>query len=99
MSDVKTAFHYREQDDSITIQTYQDVAPYLEANKRAYNNAPEFGRYNQQFTKLAEIPNNVLIKFYQMGLNYLDENDWPKIRKIILTDPEFKYLRTMPGKM
>ena len=97
MSEIITKYHYDEPEDRLVIERVQDVAPYLDSNKRAYNDASEFGRYKGDFVKVAEIPNCVIEQWMKEGINIYDENCKDAVRKKLLS-PEYRYLRTTPGK-
>jgi len=97
MNDIKTELDYDEPEERLIIKRTQDVEPYLERNKRAFNDAPEIGRYKRDFVKVAEIPNIIIEQWMKEGINIYDPNCAEAVRKKLLS-PEYKYLRTTPGK-
>ncbi len=98
MSEIKTKLHYVDHEDTLIVQRTQDVEPYLDKNKRAFNDAQETGRFKGDFVKMAEIPLSVIEQWMKEGINIFDDNSKAAIRKK-LNDPDYRYLRTTPGKM
>jgi hypothetical protein len=48
--------------------------------------------------KVASIPNWVVEQWMREGINIFKDEDWPKI-KAKLNDPDYKFLRTSPGRV
>lgn len=79
----------------LTVSSLQDVEPILEANKRAYNTPPVKG----DFHMAARIPNVIAEKWMrEEGLSIFNRDHWPAIAAK-LDSPEYRYLRTQPGRL
>lgn len=98
MSDVITEYLYDEPEDRLVIKRTQDVEPYLDANKAAFNESPEHGRWKGDFHHAARIPNVIVEQWLKEGINVFRKEDWPKVRAK-LNSNEFRYLRTKPGRI
>lgn len=96
MSEVVNRFH-EHADGSFTIQTLQDVEPYLERNKREALSAAKHG--DGIGRKVASIPLAVAEKWrVELGFDILKDRDPAKLRAL-LNDPDNLFLRTSPGKL
>jgi hypothetical protein len=90
----------------LVVHRSQDCTPYLEENKRAFNEAPSWRPYAQTrqrrspLRKLAEIPNIVAEQWMREGVNIFSPD--PAMQKRIrekLDSNEYQHLRTFPGRM
>ena len=100
MSELRNRFH-GHNDGTFTIETFQDVEPFLEKNKRELQARVEAGRRHkvEDMRKIASIPNIVAEKWLkEFGINVFDKNDMPKIKKM-LNHPDYAYLKTVPGRV
>ena len=97
-SDITTELIYNEADDTITTSRVQDVEPYLDANKRAYNAATK-GFESETFNQVASIP-MILIEQWlrEEGLDIFNPDHAGRLRRK-LNDPDYLYLRTKPGRI
>ena len=94
---IRTDTYYDPDDDRLTIKREQDVEPYLERNKKAYN---ENAGFKDELTEVAFIPNIIVEQWFREGFNIFDPS--PEARKKLkekLNDPQYRYLRTRPGKI
>lgn len=92
-NDVGTA--QKVEQGLVVVRRWQDVRPYLDANKERANN---FTRDRKSSLRLvAEIPNIVVEKWLKMGVNVYDRNDAKKVQAL-LNSNEYKWLRTSPGR-
>jgi hypothetical protein len=89
---------YHKEDGKTVIETVQDVEPYLERNKAEFNSHGDWRRFGGGMTKVASIPHVVVERLMKQGLNIFNKDDLPKIYRK-LNDPEYRYLRTSPGKL
>lgn len=91
-------------EDRITVETVQDVEPILDANKRAFNDAPR--SYDKSgMTKVADIPATVIeetcrikgIPFREFVAAKTDRAQaaWREL----LNAREFRAFRTRPGRV
>lgn len=95
---VKTEYHVTE-DDKLIIKRVQDVEPILEANKRAFNEHSTKGNlFGGTFHHVAEIPVIVIEQWKKEGIDFYNKEHWPKVMAK-LNDPDYRYLRTMPGRI
>jgi hypothetical protein len=100
----RTEKWYREPDGKITVYTVQDAEPILDANKRAYNEAPStFGK--GAFHKVASIPVTVIeeaCRIHQMKLAELVAAKTDKAQRVwneLLNARDLRYFRTRPGRV
>ena len=93
-------------EDGKVIQTrIQDTDPYLDHNKAVFNDAPgKFERKNR-IQAVASIP---MVAYFEIVVNKMGipphrmfqlTPDEKKVRNRWLNDPEYRYLRTSPGKI
>lgn len=101
MTDLRNRFH-EHADGTFTIETYQDVGPYLERNRRELNDkigAAYRNKADGLGRKIASIPNVIAEKWYrELGVKAWDKNDMPKVMAL-LRDPDYRDLRTAPGRI
>ena len=84
---------YDEIDDRVVIRRYQDVEPFLEANKRLQN-ADYASRRGEWMRHVAAIPDIIVNKWLiEDGINALKKEHWPAVRRK-LNDPDWRWLRT-----
>lgn len=94
-------FHYDADTDGFTIETQQDVEPFIELNKAQYNNAPDYRRYGgEHWFKVASIPSVVIMELSKQGIlspagAILDD---ARFRRW-LNDRDNLLFRTRPGKV
>ena len=94
-----TTFHSSADEKEFTINTYQDVEPVLEENKKAYNNYGDLltpGKAGEG-VRVASIPLNV----WQQWMNETNgaiEKD-TKLLAAYLNDPDYKYFKVAPTNL
>jgi len=88
---IRHVFNYDEMTDEATITAEQDVNEVIEANKAAYNDAPD--RYGE-FTRVAQIPMVIYWELKKKGI--LDDQ---VALKRWLNDPDNRFFRTRPGQV
>jgi len=75
---------------------------HLEANKASVNAVPQKSYKSalrkKNMWKVASVPNWVVEQWMREGINIFKDEDWPKI-KAKLNDPDYKFLRTSPGRV
>ena len=85
---------------TITVQQWADAAPALAANKREFNEYSSKGRHNFNEgigRKVASIPPEVYLALKKKGYDTLTMSD-AELRKLF-NDPDYRYLRTAPGRL
>lgn len=97
LSDVVTRM--RAVNGQLHVHRVQDVEPYLDDNKRMQ--ADQSGGWRRaskgNMRKIASIPNIVVEKWLQEGFNAYTAD--PKELRKKLDDPDYAYLKTVPGKI
>lgn len=89
----------------LTVYREQDVEPVLNANRAALNEVTSWrpfgsGRKDVSIRKVADIPNIVVEQWLKEGLNiFSPDPDMQKKFRQKLNSPEWRYLRTFPGKI
>lgn len=98
-SDLTTTI--KAKDGKVVVHRVQDTTPYLEANKREFNEAPSWRPYaNKSMRKVASIPNIVAEQWMREGINIFDPS--PEMQKKVaqkLNSNEYQHLRTYPGRV
>lgn len=95
-----TEDHYDEGTDTLVIKESQDVDPILDRNKELANPGLSGDGYSpsRDLKRVASIPNIIIQKWLQNGVNVFDRNDWPKVKRL-LNSSEWQNLRTSSGKL
>jgi hypothetical protein len=91
-------FHESQSGEEITIESFQDVTPILEANAKDYLSGHDGYSPSRDWKKVASIPVIEVHRMLQNGINIFDRNDWPKVAAK-LDDPEWSKFRTSPGRI
>ena len=82
--------------DTYVIQKLQDCEPILESNKVAYNAGID---RKSEMRRVASIPLSICEKWrIEKGINVFNKHHWPQVRRL-LNDPEYRFLRTAPGRV
>lgn len=90
-------FHADEMTGDFTIETRSDVAPVIDNNKRLATAGDGYGP-TRELRRIASIPLNVIALWkekYGVDVFNRDHNDGVKR---LLNDPDWRYLRTSPGR-
>lgn len=89
-------------DGRVVIESVQDVEPELDANKRAMTGDAPRTRlfYNDpQMRWVGHVPDVVqLLWRNRYGVEFWNREHWPAVRRL-LNDPDWRYLRTAPGRI
>ena len=89
----ETWHYYDHATGKTTIETVQNCQSIIDQNKMEVSMG--LNNSNQDYFKFARVPNSVLVKWKQeLGIDYMNKDDLPKIEKLITHDPEYRYLRT-----
>lgn len=103
MSEIKTEI--KSHNGELTVYREQDVEPILNYNRAVINEAPTWrpwssGRKDVPRRKVAEIPNVVVEQWMKEGINiFSPDPDMQKKFRQKLNDPNYRYLRTYPGRV
>lgn len=96
--DIIETYTYNEQENRMYIERVQDVAPILEANKRAFD-VDDKSHKSEVFNHVATIPVVVLEEYWkQTGIDLRKPENAHLLRRW-LDDPDNRYFRTKPGKL
>lgn len=94
-----TGIEYDPIDDQLTVVNQQDCEPTIELNKKLYNDGTDGYGPTREWRRVATIPNIILEKWLlEEGIRYWDSEDTHKLAAK-LDDPEWKFLRTAPGRV
>lgn len=91
---MREIFLYDDAKKEFTIVTQQDVSPVLAENQAQRNDTPMQLHDKSGFTKVASIPNVVLVELRENGI-LRDQNRF----KQWLNDPENQVFRTRGGRV
>jgi hypothetical protein len=96
----KSVYHHYDYATDITrIETVYDVEPILNMNKeRAKDDEYQKKGIKKGWWHVGTIPNGVIAKWMEEGINFYDKNDWPAVKRK-LNSAEYSYLRTGRGKL
>lgn len=95
----------KAKDGQVTVYREQDVEPCLIANRAAINEVTSWrpwasGRKDVAIRKVAEIPCVLAEQWLKEGINIFSADpDMQKKFRQKLNDPNYKYLRTFPGRI
>jgi hypothetical protein len=103
VDDVSTKMEARN--GKLLVVRSQDVAPYLRANAQERNSHSDWRPYASRkgagnLRKVADIPNIVVEQWRKEGIDVFSQD--PAMQRKVrmkLDSNEYRYLRTMPGKM
>jgi hypothetical protein len=91
-------FHFDEGTGRVAIEHVQDIAPVLEANKARASAGDGFSA-SRELREIAEIPPVIALKWLnELGIDVFDRNHWPAVKRL-LRDPDWRWLRTSPGRI
>jgi hypothetical protein len=90
--------HYDEAEDVTTIETIHNVQPIFDNNREQLLSGHDGYSPDRTMRKVASIPEGIVAILFKMGINIMDDNDWPKVAAL-LDDPDWAHLRTAPGKI
>ncbi len=95
-----TTFHEYDHDTkTTTLWTEQDASPFLESNRRLANDEDRKKRgIKDCWWHVATIPNGVIDAWMKEGINVFDKNQAKEVARR-LNHPDWRYLRTSPGRM
>lgn len=88
---IKRTFHWDDSNDTFLIQTTQETTDIVEANKLAYNDAPD---RMGDLTRVASIPLSLYFDLKKKGIA-----DDDAAMKRWLNDPDNRFFRTRPGRV
>lgn len=92
IGDILQQYHV-DGDGSLVISRWQDVEPLLDQNKRDVNSGKN---RRGHIREVANIPTIMIMHFRQKyGLNVFNQEHRARILKMIRTNPDYKYLRTV----
>lgn len=95
--------HYDEDNDTFTIETFQDCDVVIEANKRQYNATDERAKHGDGLAHYATIPLAVLEDLQQKGIYAPGKtniyHDGGKRFRKWLNDSDNRFFRTRPGRV
>lgn len=95
---VKSEHFYNESDDTTVIKYQADTESVIDANKAAQGDFRRFG--NEAFHHVAEIPAVLIVKWLvEENINFYKPEGFEYIVKKKLNDPEYQYLKTIPGRI
>lgn len=87
--------HWDGVEDKLVIETVQDVEPILEENLERFNSTE---KRHPDFRHTATIPNILVHKWMLEGINIWTREGWERAKKL-LNDPDYRKLRTAPGRI
>ena len=86
-------------EDRVVYRQSQVVDPHLDLNKKQYNAAAAFKPIEKSGMRhMARIPNAVVAQWMKEGVNIFNRNHDGEVNRR-LNSPEWRWLRTHPGKM
>lgn len=89
---------YDDAGDQLLFKYDVDCEPVIDACKEAQNNYRP--HQDHLFRQVAEIPCIFIMKWMdEHGVNFYDKDGFEWVIKRIINDPDYKFLRTVPGKI
>ena len=90
--------HHSNGENGMTIQTIQNVAPILEANKRERQSGHDGYTPSRDLKKVASIPLIEVHRLLQKGIDIFNPDDWEKVTSM-LDSPDWQAFRTSSGRI
>lgn len=94
---------WRFEGDKLVCERVQDVEPYLDANKAAYNEVSSWRPFaGADGRMVADIPNVIIEQWIRKhGFNIFNEQapDYQKRLRQLLNSNEYRFLRVTPGRL
>ena len=101
-TDLYQRFHWDAHLDRPVIETFQNIQPILDQNKRMFNDTPETPQRGEKWRLSAQIPAVVahmwINECKRRGINFWGPEGM-KFLKSRLNDREFKYFKTHNSKI
>lgn len=99
LTGITTYHHFDYQTGMTTIETVQDMQPFIEQAK-ALQNDTEYSKngIKNEFWHAATIPINIQYQWLKEGIDVFNKDHWVKVKQK-LNDPDWKYLRTSLGRV
>lgn len=95
---IETRWYHNSADGKIHVQRLQDVEPNMDVNKAEYNSHSDYRSFGKgHMHKMASIPMAIYEKWLKEGFDVLKGDDAELRRR--LNSPEYRHLRTKPGRM
>lgn len=98
---VTTSTYYDPDSDTLHVERSQDDKQILDINKEIAGEKSDWRPWsNTEMVHFARIPVLLIEKWLKEGLNIFDNS--PETRKKLmakLNDPEYRHLRTTPGRV
>jgi hypothetical protein len=93
-------YHRLDSETGRTVIEYvQDVEPILERNKVLSSLDDRGWSPSREWRRGASIPDIIILKWRrEYGIDVFNRNHWPAVKRL-LNDPEWRYLRTAPGRL
>jgi hypothetical protein len=83
-------------EEKLVVHRTQNVDPVLAQNKVMANSGESPYNADRSMKHVARIPRILIEMWMKQGINFFDENDWPKIERM-LNSNEYLWLRTGSG--
>ena len=93
-----SVFHWDESDEIFHIETRQDVQPILDHNKALLNSGEDGYSPSRELQRVASIPSVVVLQWLKEGIDVGNPDHWPAVERK-LNDPDWRHLRTAPGRV
>lgn len=99
LTGVREYHRYDAATDRTIIETVQDVAPILDRNRALQNEDDRGWSASRELRRAASIPDIIVLKWRnEYGIDVFNRDHWPAVKRL-LNDPEWRYLRTAPGRL
>jgi hypothetical protein len=97
-SPVQSFFRWDGKSETFEIRYVQELDDLIEDNKRLLNHNDGYSR-GREIRRVASIPLGLRTQWLvEEGWDAYDPHDWPKLKRK-LNDPEWRHLRTAPGRV
>lgn len=96
---LEEVLHYDPYTDQGSIEIRADVEAHLDHNKALQNDGTGGWSPTKEWRRVASIPTIVQLKWFaEEGIRAWDKADWPAVKRK-LNDPDWRWLRTAPGRI
>jgi hypothetical protein len=95
---VSRYLHADEKGERFAVEAIADVEPTLERNRAMQSEGDGYSP-SREWRRVASIPPIIQLRWKELyGIEAWNRDHWPGVRRL-LNDPDWRWLRTSPGRV